>query len=140
MKMRAIISSAALAAVPVFLGAVELTAQQPTTAPSIWTEAHTHGFHEWSRGAEAAGLQDRLGTRPHTVFIAGDQAYRQVPATQRQAWDADPASHRAAMGHTVVEGRMTMDQLRQRQYVTTIDGVRVPVRMEGDNVSWAMPA
>jgi uncharacterized surface protein with fasciclin (FAS1) repeats len=27
-----------------------------------------------------------------------------------------------------------MDQLRQRQYVTTIDGQRVPVRVEGDRV------
>ncbi|CAN5827713.1 hypothetical protein BH23GEM6_BH23GEM6_22010 [soil metagenome] len=134
MKMKAIFSSAALMAVTTFLVAPEATAQQTTTPPSIWTEAHTHGFHEWSRGAEAARLQDRLGTRSHTVFIAGDQAYTQVPATQRQAWETDPAAHTAAMGHTIVEGRLTMSELRQRQYVTTIDGARVPVRVEGDNV------
>jgi uncharacterized surface protein with fasciclin (FAS1) repeats len=134
MKMKAIFSSAALVAVTTFLVAPEATAQQTTTPPSIWTEAHTHGFHEWSRGAQAAGLQDRLGTRAHTAFIAGDQAYTQVPATQRQAWETDPAAHRAAMGHTIIEGRLTADELRQRQYVTTIDGARVPVRVEGDNV------
>jgi len=136
MKMKTIFSSVALAAVTTFMVAPDVTAQQPgqTTPPSIWTEAHTHGFHEWSRGAETARLQERLGTRPHTAFIAGDQAYTQIPATQRQAWETDPAAHRAAMGHTIVEGRMTMEDLRQRQYVTTIDGARVPVRVEGDNI------
>lgn len=96
--------------------------------------AEQRGFREWARGVEGAGLQNRLAQGEFTAFVADDAAYGQVPATQRQAWQTDPAAHRAALGHTLVEGRMTMNDLRQRQYVTTIDGQRIPVRVEGDRV------
>jgi uncharacterized surface protein with fasciclin (FAS1) repeats len=127
-----LLSAVAVAAVSLALVAPEAVAQDPQ--PTIWTTAEAQGFHEWHRAAMAAGLQDRLGTRAHTVFIADDAAWGQVPPMQRQAWQSDPAAHRAALGHTVVEGRMTFDELRQREYVTTIDGTRLPVRVEGENV------
>ncbi len=106
----------------------------PATPPSIWTEAERHGFHEWHRAAQTAGLQDRLETRAHTVFIADDAAWQQVPTTQQQAWQNDPTAHRAALGHTVIEGRLSFDELRQRDHLMTIDGTRVPVRVDGDDV------
>jgi uncharacterized surface protein with fasciclin (FAS1) repeats len=108
--------------------------QQVQQQPGIWTEAQTRGFQEWTRGVQAAGLHDRIGQGEFTAFIADDAAYQQVPAGQRQTWQTDPAAQRAAFGHTVIEGRYTMDQLRQRQYVTTIEGQRLPVRVEGDRV------
>jgi uncharacterized surface protein with fasciclin (FAS1) repeats len=136
MRANRILSTAGVMAVTCMLAAPQVSAQQqtPATPPSIWTEAERHGFHEWHRAAQTAGLQDRLGTRAHTVFIADDAAWQQVPATQRQAWQSDPAAHRAVLGHTVIEGRLTYDQLRQRDHVMTIDGTRVPVRVDGDNV------
>jgi uncharacterized surface protein with fasciclin (FAS1) repeats len=109
-------------------------AQPGATTATIMTEAEARGFGEWTRGVQATGLQQQLVDRPHTVFVADDAAFQQVPAAQRQAWQTDPAAQRAAFGHTIVEGRLTLDDLRTRQYVTTIDGQRLAVRVEGDRV------
>jgi uncharacterized surface protein with fasciclin (FAS1) repeats len=116
-------------------GAGQLGAGQGHISPAVWTGAQNLGFQEWGRSFEAAtDLHERIGDRPHTAFIADDMAYGQVDATQRQAWQADPQAQRAALGHTIVEGRLTMEDLRQRDHVMTIDGQRVPVRVDGDNV------
>jgi uncharacterized surface protein with fasciclin (FAS1) repeats len=135
MRRSRILSAAAL--VTVFALAAPFAAHAQTPAHDhrgIWEEAQTRGFQEWTRGIEAVGLQQRLHDQPHTVFIADDMAYQQIPATQRQAWQTDPAAQRAAFGHTIVEGRLTLEELRQRQYVTTIDGQQLPVRVDGDRV------
>lgn len=111
-------------------------AGEPQVQPTddIIGVAQEQGYEEWTRGVQAAGLQERLAETPHTVFIADDAAYQQVPTTRTQAWQTDPEAHRAAVGHTIIEGRMTLDELRQREYVTTIDGRQLPVRVEGDQV------
>jgi uncharacterized surface protein with fasciclin (FAS1) repeats len=144
MTSRGILGATALVTALSFVAAPAVTAQQTqpgaagaagqAAAPSMGTIAHDEGFIAWSEGFEAARLGDQLGERPHTAFVADDAAYGQVPAAQRQAWQTDPAAQRAAIGHTLVEGRITRDDLRQRQYLTTIDGQRLPVRWEGDRV------
>jgi uncharacterized surface protein with fasciclin (FAS1) repeats len=133
MKSSGILSMAAFVTALVVALAPEAHAQDPTT-PDLWHTAEARGFHEWTRTVEAAGLRQQLVATPHTVFIADDRAYQQVPATQRQAWQTDPALHRTAVGYTVVPGRLTLAELRQREYVTTLDGQRLAVRTEGDRV------
>jgi len=145
MKFNGLLSATAIATAISFAAAPGVAdAQQPTghtgqhgaaaQQQNIGTVAQQRGFGEWARGVQGAGLADRLHQSPHTVFVADDAAYQQVPATQRQAWQTDQAAHRAALGHTIVEGRVTMADLRQRDHLTTIDGQRVPVRVEGDRV------
>jgi uncharacterized surface protein with fasciclin (FAS1) repeats len=142
MRRNGTIASMAVATALAFAAAPAVDAQEPQPAGQAQMQqtddmlgvAQEHGFREWTRGVEAAGLEQRLGERPHTVFIADDPTYQRVPATRTQAWQTDPAAHRAAIGHTIVEGRLTRDDLRQREYVRTIDGRRVPVRVEGDRI------
>lgn len=131
----AIATATGLAAGPALEAQEQPAGPGPAAAPhGLMGVAHDRGFQEWSGGVQAAGLQERIDQTPHTAFIAEDAAYLQVPATQRDAWRTDPAAHRAAVGHTLVEGRLTLDDLRQREYVRTIDGERIPVRVEGDVV------
>jgi uncharacterized surface protein with fasciclin (FAS1) repeats len=116
-------------------GAGQADAAHGHVSPAVWTGAQNLGFQEWGRTfGTATDLHERMADRPHTAFIADDMAYGQVSPAQRQAWQADPQAQRAAVGHTIVEGRWTMDQLRQRDHVMTIDGQRLPVRVVGDDV------
>jgi uncharacterized surface protein with fasciclin (FAS1) repeats len=141
MKRNGTLSAAALAAAVTLFAVPPAVAQVGTqtgvtaapTSPTMQA-AHERGFHEWARGVEATGLAPRLVGGRHTVFIGDDPAYLRVPATQRQVWQTDPAAQRAAFGHTIVPERLTLQDLRTRQYVTTVDGQRLTVRTEGDRV------
>ena len=123
----------AFAALPVLFGATEAEAQ--VQDDDFFTTAEREGFTTWRTGVRDAELEARFTPgREYTVFAPTDDAYRAVPAEQRNMWQTDRAAHRAAVGHTIVEGRLTAEDLRQRQYVTTIDGERLPVRTEGDRI------
>jgi hypothetical protein len=93
--------------------------------------AAQHGFGEWARGILGTEWEGRLRDHPHTVFIAGDAAYQLVDPTTRHTWQTDPAAHRQAVGHSIVEGRLTLEDLMQRQHVTTVTGERLPVEVVG---------
>jgi hypothetical protein len=109
-------------------------APAPAAAPGIMQTAETRGYLEWAEGVRQAGLETQLDMQPYTVFVAEDPAYQQLPAETREQWRADPLRLRAAAGHGIVEGRLTADDLRQRGYVTTIDGQRLEVRTVGDQL------
>jgi uncharacterized surface protein with fasciclin (FAS1) repeats len=134
----ALATAIAFAAAPAADAQEPLPAGQPqiqeTESDDILGVAQQRGFGEWQRGVQIAGLDQQLGARPHTVFVADDAAYQDVPATQSEAWQTDPEAHRSAIGHTIVEGRLTRDELRQREYVTTIDGQQIPLRVEGERI------
>jgi uncharacterized surface protein with fasciclin (FAS1) repeats len=133
MKSSGILSVAAFATALTVAVVPDARAQDPT-APDLWHTAETRGFQEWTRAVEAAGLRQQVVATPHTVFIADNTAYQQVPAATRQAWQADPAVQRRAVSYTIIPGRLTLAELRQREYVTTLDGQRLAVRTEGDRV------
>jgi uncharacterized surface protein with fasciclin (FAS1) repeats len=104
------------------------------TSPGIWMEAQNLGFEEWSRAFQGSNIVNDIGDRPHTAFIADDAAYQQIDDNRRQVWQSDPATQRQAVAHTLVEGRLTLDELRAREYVVTVDGDHIRVRTEGDRV------
>jgi hypothetical protein len=104
------------------------------TSPGISMEAQNLGFEEWSRAFQGSGIVNDIGDRPHTALIADDAAYQRIDEDRRQVWQADPATQRQAVAHTLIEGRLTLEDLRAREYVVTVDGEHIRVRTEGDRV------
>jgi uncharacterized surface protein with fasciclin (FAS1) repeats len=129
------LSAAAVASALSLGGVPQAAAQDPVTpAPNVLTTAEAEGFTQWRAGVRSAGLDARLETGTYTVLAADDAAYARVPTATRSRWTADPAAHRAAVGYTVLDERLTFDQLRTRQTVRTIDGRTLAVRTVGDQV------
>jgi uncharacterized surface protein with fasciclin (FAS1) repeats len=100
----------------------------------LWMGAHHAGFEEWSQAFHASGMAEHVGDGAYTAFIADDDAYGMLPENRREVWVADPGTQRQAVAHTVIEGRLTLDDLRQRDHVVTVDGDHIPVRTDGERV------
>jgi uncharacterized surface protein with fasciclin (FAS1) repeats len=132
MKRLTLLSTALAFVGGALLTSAPLEAQDPQV--TVMTTAEQEGFTRWHADVRAAGLEARLGQdRPYTVFAPTDDAYAAMTAADRTRLQ-EAQVRRDFVGHTVVEGRLTAEDLRGREYVTTIDGRRLPVRTEGDRV------
>ena len=84
---------------------------------------------------ERAGLADTLaGPGPFTVFAPTDAAFAKVPKKTLNALLKDRAKLRAVLLYHVAAGRLEAADVVERRSIKTLNGKRVRVRVDGDEV------
>jgi len=92
------------------------------------------GFDTFLSGLSVAGLEDVVrGGAPATLFVPGDDVFL-GSSSQMQALLQDPERVDDVLRHHAVEGTYSLDELREVDELTTVDGATVPVSTEGDQV------
>lgn len=92
-------------------------------------------FETLTRAVQAAGLAETLGQPgPYTVFAPTDAAFDQLPPGALDRLLENPDQLRNVLSYHVVSGELTAEALQGRDYVETLNGERLPVRVQGGSV------
>lgn len=81
-----------------------------------------------------AGLVDALRGGPFTVFAPTDEAFSRIPAAVRTAVTTDTELLTTVLTYHVVEGEIAAADLTDGQELTTLAGVPLTVKVDGDAV------
>lgn len=104
-----------------------VVAQNPTITDLV---VQNDNFSTLETAVTRANLASTLsGTGPFTVFAPTDAAFSKLPQGALQQLLDNPDRLTNALQYHVVSGRLTADELQGRDYVTTLTGERLPVRM-----------
>ena len=116
---------------------------EPPAEPDLPTDilviAEASGEFTTLVGAlETAGLDAALrGEGPFTLLAPTDAAFAALPAGALDEIVADPQRLEELLTAHVIEGRHLRESLAERDEITTADGRRLPIALEGANVSIA---
>lgn len=128
MKIRATLT--ALAAV-VGLAAAPAAAQQNI----VEVAAGNDNFETLVQAVQAGNLAGTLsGGGPFTVFAPTDAAFDKLPSGALNNLLANQSQLRDVLTYHVVQGELTASALQGREYVTALNGDRIPVRVMNGQV------
>src|SRR5256886_14702771 len=88
-----------------------------------------HAYNKYIRGLESvAGLVDTLsGPDPFTIFVPTYSAFEQLSADQQADLFADPGKMAKVLKYHIVPGYYTADDLLDRLFLKTLEGLRLRV-------------
>jgi uncharacterized surface protein with fasciclin (FAS1) repeats len=110
----------------------------PATAQErdiVQTATAAGSFKTLTKLVKRAGLVGALKQPgPYTVFAPTDAAFAKVPERKLNALLRNKAKLKAVLLYHVAAGRLEAADVIERSSVKTLNGKRVRIRVEGDNV------
>ena len=126
------VAAAALAAVLGLAAAGPAAAQQQTIAELVVMNDDFDTLETALKMAELVPTFQQPG--PYTVFAPTDAAFEKIPDATLQQLLRTEQRLASVLQYHVVSGQLTAAELQQRDYVTTLSGERLPVRVVNGGV------
>lgn len=126
------VAAAALAAVLGLAAAGPVEAQQQTIAELVVMNDDFDTLETALRMAELVPTFQQPG--PYTVFAPTDAAFEKIPDATLQQLLRTEQRLAGVLQYHVVRGELTAAELQERDYVTTLTGERLPVRVVNGGV------
>ena len=94
----------------------------------------TSNLTEFAGDVGIAGLTDTLNAGNFTVFAPSDEAFSKIPLEDYRALLENSTEFKNVLTYHVVEGKMMLNDLKDGQELTTVQGENLTVKVGSDKV------